>query len=127
TDYILREYLDFSSRRRHTRSKRDWSSDVCSSDLKQFFIGEGKEVGRKWQIPLNSNYAAVPKIMKDGKLVVGDYAGLIADNGVPFRLNVGNNSDFIVKYDKTLLDDILIHIDELDAVDKLQLLQDFRL
>lgn len=94
---------------------------------KQFFIGEGKEVGREWQIPLNSNYAAVPKIMKDGKLVVGDYADLIADNGVPFRLNVGNNSDFIVKYDKTLLDDILNHIDELDAVDKLQLLQDFRL
>src|SRR5207249_7240948 len=24
----------YSSRRRHTRSKRDWSSDVCSSDLK---------------------------------------------------------------------------------------------
>src|SRR5271163_5219598 len=24
----------FSSRRRHTRSDRDWSSDVCSSDLK---------------------------------------------------------------------------------------------
>src|SRR5699024_11837644 len=26
----------FSSGRRHTRSKRDWSSDVCSSDLPQF-------------------------------------------------------------------------------------------
>src|SRR5699024_11584304 len=26
--------LFFSSRRRHTRSKRDWSSDVCSSDLR---------------------------------------------------------------------------------------------
>src|SRR5699024_12069016 len=25
-----------SSRRRHTRSKRDWSSDVCSSDLPFF-------------------------------------------------------------------------------------------
>src|SRR5699024_9700994 len=25
----------FSSRRRHTRSKRDWSSDVCSSDLNE--------------------------------------------------------------------------------------------
>src|SRR2546421_11275581 len=25
--------LFFSSRRRHTRSDRDWSSDVCSSDL----------------------------------------------------------------------------------------------
>src|SRR5699024_12200362 len=26
----------FSCRRRHTRSKRDWSSDVCSSDLSCF-------------------------------------------------------------------------------------------
>src|SRR5699024_11647223 len=26
-------FFFFSSRRRHTRSKRDWSSDVCSSDL----------------------------------------------------------------------------------------------
>ena len=25
--------LFFSSRRRHTRCSRDWSSDVCSSDL----------------------------------------------------------------------------------------------
>src|SRR5204863_80311 len=25
--------VSFSSRRRHTRSLRDWSSDVCSSDL----------------------------------------------------------------------------------------------
>src|SRR5206468_7520178 len=25
----------FSSRRRHTRSDRDWSSDVCSSDLSE--------------------------------------------------------------------------------------------
>src|SRR5699024_12057493 len=29
----------FSSRRRHTRSKRDWSSDVCSSDLPAAPIG----------------------------------------------------------------------------------------
>src|SRR6266513_4205983 len=28
-------YFFFSSRRRHTRSKRDWSSDVCSSDLQR--------------------------------------------------------------------------------------------
>src|SRR6266513_2722799 len=27
------QYFFFSSRRRHTSSKRDWSSDVCSSDL----------------------------------------------------------------------------------------------
>src|SRR5438445_10800047 len=28
----------FSSRRRHTRYWRDWSSDVCSSDLKNFAL-----------------------------------------------------------------------------------------
>src|SRR5437868_14353993 len=32
----------FSSRRRHTRSKRDWSSDVCSSDLASQDL-DGKE------------------------------------------------------------------------------------
>src|SRR5699024_11108138 len=31
--YVLVSFFFFSSRRRHTRSKRDWSSDVCSSDL----------------------------------------------------------------------------------------------
>src|SRR5207249_9100867 len=31
---ILNCFFFFSSRRRHTRSKRDWSSDVCSSDLR---------------------------------------------------------------------------------------------
>src|SRR5256884_1695568 len=30
----------FSSRRRHTRCSRDWSSDVCSSDLCSFSLGE---------------------------------------------------------------------------------------
>src|SRR2546421_12612767 len=31
--YISFFFFFFSSRRRHTRSDRDWSSDVCSSDL----------------------------------------------------------------------------------------------
>src|SRR5207249_8534111 len=30
----VRQIFFFSSGRRHTSSKRDWSSDVCSSDLK---------------------------------------------------------------------------------------------
>src|SRR5690625_7234196 len=33
------QYFIFSSRRRHTRWPRDWSSDVCSSDL-----------GRQWPV-----------------------------------------------------------------------------
>src|SRR6266496_6128167 len=31
--FIFFFFFFFSSRRRHTRSLRDWSSDVCSSDL----------------------------------------------------------------------------------------------
>src|SRR2546429_3008259 len=31
--YAMVFYFFFSSRRRHTRCSRDWSSDVCSSDL----------------------------------------------------------------------------------------------
>ncbi len=36
----------------------------------QFFIGESKDVDRKWQIPLNSNYDAVPEIMADQTVTV---------------------------------------------------------
>src|SRR5690606_40560152 len=32
-DQIMSWFVFLSSRRRHTRFSRDWSSDVCSSDL----------------------------------------------------------------------------------------------
>src|SRR2546422_634939 len=32
---ISMNFFFFSSRRRHTRCSRDWSSDVCSSDLER--------------------------------------------------------------------------------------------
>src|SRR6266511_5442856 len=31
--FVINFFVFFSSRRRHTRFSRDWSSDVCSSDL----------------------------------------------------------------------------------------------
>src|SRR5260370_26396676 len=34
--YVALRCFFFSSRRRHTRFKCDWSSDVCSSDLDKF-------------------------------------------------------------------------------------------
>src|SRR5260221_2547466 len=37
-------FFFFSSRRRHTISLCDWSSDVCSSDLKQLGAALGHEV-----------------------------------------------------------------------------------
>ncbi|WP_412989865.1 M1 family metallopeptidase [Pediococcus siamensis] len=94
---------------------------------KQFFIGEGQDAGRQWQIPLNGNYEAVPQIMTEKTLDLGDYVSLRQESGQPFRLNVGNNSHFIVKYDETLLDDILANLGDLDPIDQLQLLQDLRL
>src|SRR2546422_2387259 len=59
----------FSSRRRHTRCSRDWSSDVCSSDLKALATGdralESSDVacaphaprvtGYRWPLPPRAN------------------------------------------------------------------------
>src|SRR5207248_5426699 len=36
----------FSSRRRHTRSYGDWSSDVCSSDLRSASLGTARGASR---------------------------------------------------------------------------------
>src|SRR2546421_2234828 len=37
---LTSEFFFFSSRRRHTRSDRDWSSDVCSSDRSEEHTSE---------------------------------------------------------------------------------------
>src|SRR2546429_2786577 len=56
THRIWSEYdFFFSSRRRHTRCSRDWSSDVCSSDLKGDF-GKIVATGKKVQVPGCSFY-----------------------------------------------------------------------
>lgn len=94
---------------------------------KQFFIGRGKEVSRKWQIPLNSNYEEVPNLMADKELVVGDYAEMRQKEGKPFRLNLENNAHFIVEYDDELFKDILDNTEELDDISELQLMQDLYL
>src|SRR5437868_14582959 len=49
----------FSSRRRHTRSKRDWSSDVCSSDLPGM-------TGLELQRALADSGATIPVVMISG-------------------------------------------------------------
>src|SRR5699024_11537479 len=51
----------FASRRRHTRSKRDWSSDVCSSDL------------------IRKTYGTLAQI-EGVKILVSNYFGELRDN-----------------------------------------------
>src|SRR2546422_11230203 len=43
---LLFFFFFFSSRRRHTRCSRDWSSDVCSSDLPRL-LGRPRRRGRR--------------------------------------------------------------------------------
>lgn len=93
---------------------------------KQFFIGQGVDRGRTWQIPLEANYGA-PKIMKDTDLDLGDYQKLRKAHQEAFRLNCGNQSHFIVKYDATLRDDLLNQAHDLDPISQMQLMQDERL
>src|SRR3712207_7792944 len=65
-------FFFFSSRRRHTRYWRDWSSDVCSSDLVEQITAEGVfmrvqvratnadqwRVGRELRMRLKERFAA---------------------------------------------------------------------
>src|SRR5690606_32637830 len=42
--FQVARFLFFSSRRRHTRFSRDWSSDVCSSDLRASAAGPSRRL-----------------------------------------------------------------------------------
>src|SRR2546422_6858139 len=62
-------FFFFSSRRRHTRCSRDWSSDVCSSDLFGFpqtgeLLGGGVTVGLSVDTTVLSGNADMFAIMK---------------------------------------------------------------
>src|SRR5699024_697565 len=63
----------FSSRRRHTRSKRDWSSDVCSSDLGKNLITQLTEHNRVTLLPtiysMFHGYVAAQENVLDVELV----------------------------------------------------------
>src|SRR5258707_11868419 len=51
-------FFFFSSRRRHTRYWRDWSSDVCSSDL-SVGVGRFRDYGRDKKIGTEEEIAIV--------------------------------------------------------------------
>ena len=60
----------FSSRRRHTRSDRDWSSDVCSSDLTMNNVNpDYVVVGEASSYNLDTLIKAVRLVMGGAKLI----------------------------------------------------------
>lgn len=93
----------------------------------QFFIGEGTEVDRLWQVPLHADFAQAPKLLTQKELDLGDYQELRKVADKPLRFNVGNTSHVVVNYSPELLEDILVNSQNLTHIDKLQLLQDLRL
>src|SRR5439155_10332039 len=73
-------FFFFSSRRRHTRWPRDWSSDVCSSDLPV----TGKKVTTAAQ-GAGLSASAIPTLLIDGDNKPGlgyAIAQAIADAGI---------------------------------------------
>src|SRR5690625_6814778 len=50
--YVINNFFFFSSRRRHTRWPRDWSSDVCSSDL---YVCDSQDLDAFNQATINSD------------------------------------------------------------------------
>src|SRR5207249_6592229 len=69
----------FSSRRRHTRSKRDWSSDVCSSDL---IFRENVRIDVTYRVDHP----------KQGKRIMHSTGDPVAEDGMVTRL-IGNTLD----------------------------------
>src|SRR6266403_5389043 len=62
-------FFFFSSRRRHTRSLRDWSSDVCSSDLLGFILA--------LQVLIHARHSSVGEAQR----TFADYVALVERNG----------------------------------------------
>src|SRR5256884_4095261 len=81
----------FSSRRRHTRCSRDWSSDVCSSDLStsrqmlsacagslrsRYRSAFSSALGiASWVSGLSSKITPAPLVLRDGPQEVGGHDG----------------------------------------------------
>src|SRR5215813_14690024 len=75
---VLGRFFFFSSRRRHTRCGRDWSSDVCSSDLIQRGLGLIPGVANDCDATAEDATAGQRRI-RDRKLNSGPHAWHLAD------------------------------------------------
>src|SRR5699024_12767726 len=95
----------FSSRRGHTRSKRDWSSDVCSSDMGHYERLR-VEIGTvsSMKMPM---YVLIPK-NNQGKKVPAVLA--VHGHGYGSRGAVGLNHDGSIKTEEEYHKDFAIEL-----------------
>src|SRR6266536_5143683 len=72
----------FSSRRRHTRSTRDWSSDVCSSDLLAVEnLSDVELLDGPWQTA--ENHSRPQNCIDEVKLDVNDFPDPVSSTHSP--------------------------------------------
>src|SRR5699024_3373354 len=94
----------FSSRRRHTRSKRDWSSDVCSSDLKR-----GK--GIKLQKPSDMKLDILFQIEKDADVIHTIIDKIMKKNAYTIE-SLSEELFYSIRYTRQLLKEVEIVLDK---------------
>src|SRR2546429_1005198 len=97
-------YFFFSSRRRHTRCSRDWSSDVCSSDLHkhraflvrtvEFVLIDLEDEFGRWERPTGDEVRIIVKNPVDGQL---DHAGWLTVRKQFVRLVHGHCAAVVLK------------------------------
>lgn len=103
-------------------------NDTLILSQKQFFIGEGVDQARLWNIPLNSNWTGLPDLLSTEKVEIPGFAALKAANaGKALFLNDANMAHYIIDYKGELLSDLLGNFAELEDITKFQLLQDRKL
>src|SRR2546422_3936221 len=68
-------FFFFSSRRRHTRCSRDWSSDVCSSDL---LVEAQVEADLRVKILVDATMISQPPTAGGDLVVVGHHRAAVA-------------------------------------------------
>src|SRR6266511_5420544 len=75
-------FFFFSSRRRHTRFSRDWSSDVCSSDLTVDTVIDAERGSALMLRGLVKRFDTVVAVGGvDLDVPVGSFFGLLGPNG----------------------------------------------
>src|SRR5690554_2514614 len=86
-------FFFFSSRRRHTRCGRDWSSDVCSSDLYTLSIKYNTKIGAKRHEKgyENSEWTVIEGIdLHETSYTLTD---LVGEEGYLYKIGISNGEN----------------------------------
>src|SRR6266542_3679742 len=94
-------FFFFSSRRRHTRCYRDWSSDVCSSDLAEARVVSERllrVLSRPYELPTGTAFVSA-SIGLAGCATAGDVPTLLRNADLALRFAKQRGKRRVEQYD----------------------------